>query len=129
MLMFNLVPWYVTYFFKVISPFIDPVTKTKMKFNEPLDQHIAATQLLKESGGKVDFIYDHAIYWPALATLCENRRKDYQARWEKAGKKIGEHEMYLRGGNGKSLDGELLGSDYPEGFTALVAATEELKIQ
>ena len=33
-----------------------------------------------------------------------------------AGKQIGENEVYLRGGNAKCLNGELLGTDFEEGF-------------
>jgi hypothetical protein len=112
------VPWYVTTFYKLISPFIDPVTKSKMKFNEPLVQHVPAEQLLKHYGGNVDFEYEHAVYWPALNEICERRRKDYEARWQKAGKQIGEHEAYLRGGDATSLDGNVKGSDLVEGFAA-----------
>ncbi|KIV99448.1 hypothetical protein, variant [Verruconis gallopava] len=111
-------PWYVTTFYKLISPFIDPVTKSKMKFNEPLTQHVPAEQLLKAYGGKVDFEYDHKVYWPALNEICDARRRDYAARWEKAGKQIGEHEAYLRGGDAKSLNGEHTGTSYPAGFAA-----------
>ncbi|KAF2398645.1 CRAL/TRIO domain-containing protein [Trichodelitschia bisporula] len=109
-------PWYVTTFFKLISPFIDPVTKTKMKFNEPLTDHVPTSHLVKHCGGKLDFEYDHSIYWPALNALCEARRRDYTVRWEKAGKKIGESESYLRGGEAKCLSGEYAGTDFPEGF-------------
>jgi CRAL/TRIO domain len=132
------VPWYVTTFFKLISPFIDPVTKTKMKFNEPLQNHVPPEQLMKDYGGNVDFEYDHATYWPALASLCEKRRNDYRSRWEKAGKKIGEHEAFLRGGDVKCLSGEFVGTDFPEGFAssdqtgpveAVTAATEALKVE
>lgn len=112
------VPWYVTTFYKLISPFIDPVTKAKMKFNEPLPQHVPAAQLLKAYGGDVEFEYNHATYWPALVQLCERRRKDYEARWQKAGKLIGEHEDYLRGGDAVSLDGKVKGTEFVEGFAA-----------
>jgi len=47
----------------------------------------------------VDFEYDHATYWPALLKICEERRAQRKARWEKAGKQYGESETYLKGGN------------------------------
>ncbi|OCL07370.1 CRAL/TRIO domain protein [Glonium stellatum] len=96
-------PWYVTTFFKLISPFIDPVTKSKMKFNEPLTDHVPASQLLRTSGGNVDFIYDHDVYWSALNALCGQKQKECHERWEIAGKKIGESEVYLNGGNEGSV--------------------------
>ena len=51
----------------------------------------------------MEFEYDHSVYWPAFIRLAANRRGEYQARWEKAGKRIGEHEDYLRGGAERSL--------------------------
>ncbi|KAK7516432.1 CRAL/TRIO domain-containing protein [Phyllosticta citriasiana] len=91
-------PWYVTTVFKLISPFIDPVTKTKMKFNEPFSNFVPPAQLMKTYGGEVDFEYDHSAYWPALNENCDKRRAEYKARWETRGKQIGESEFVLRGG-------------------------------
>ena len=110
------VPWYITAFFKLISPLIDPITKSKMIFNEPLVNHVPAEQLLTHFGGKLEFEYKHEIYWPALNSLCEQRRQEYHARWMKAGKQIGEHEVYLRGGDAKSLNGEFVGTEQMEGL-------------
>ncbi len=97
------VPFYIWGFFKLITPFIDPLTREKIKFNEDSGIHVPREQLLKESGGLVQFEYDHEIYWPALNELCELKRKDFQAQWEKGGKRIGEYEGYLRGADVKSV--------------------------
>jgi hypothetical protein len=99
------VPWYVTAFLKLIGPFIDPVTSTKIKRNEPLVNHVPAAQLMKASGGDVDFKYDHGVYWPALDKLTTERRQQRHQRWEKAGKQIGESEIYLWGGEEGSVAG------------------------
>ncbi|KAF2011365.1 CRAL/TRIO domain-containing protein [Aaosphaeria arxii CBS 175.79] len=96
-------PWYVTIFLKAVSPFIDPVTKTKIKYNEPLTDHVPASQLMKNSGGEVEFEYDHGTYWPALDALAAARRQERKSRWEAAGKLIGESEVYLWGGDEKSV--------------------------
>jgi hypothetical protein len=95
----------------MISPFIDPHTKTKLKFNEPMTNYVPPEQLLTAFGGKVEFEYDHDVYWPALDALCAKKRKEYVARWDKAGKQLGEHEFYLKGGPEKSLNGEHAGTD------------------
>jgi hypothetical protein len=95
----NTVPWVVWGFFKLITPFIDPLTREKLKFNEDIRQYVPPEQLWKEFGGDVDFEYDHATYWPALLKACEERRAERKARWEKAGKQYGESETYLKGGN------------------------------
>ena len=82
-----------------------------MKFNEKLVQHVPAEQLLANHGGNVQFKYDHSVYWPALNELCDSRRRNFVARWEKAGKQIGEHEVFLRGGDAASLDGKMNGKE------------------
>ncbi|KAF2126367.1 CRAL/TRIO domain-containing protein [Dothidotthia symphoricarpi CBS 119687] len=98
-------PWYVTTFLKLIYPFVDPVTKSKIKTNEPLINHVPTSQLMKVSGGEVDFKYDHSIYWPALDKLATERRQQRKERWQKAGKLIGESEIYLWGGDAASVGG------------------------
>ncbi|KAL1863378.1 Phosphatidylinositol transfer protein (PITP) [Paecilomyces lecythidis] len=97
------VPFMIWGFFKVISPFLDPVTREKLKFNEDLRIHVPPTQLLNSVGGDVKFEYDHSVYWPALTKLAELRQTAYRERWITGGKLIGEHEDYLKGGPGKSL--------------------------
>lgn len=96
-------PFYINVFFKLISPFIDPLTKEKIKFNEDMGLHVPKDQLLKYCGGNVEFEYDHDVYWPTLNKICEVNRNNIKARFEKAGKRIGEHEEYLRGGSALSL--------------------------
>jgi hypothetical protein len=96
-------PWYVSIFFKLISSFIDPVTKDKMKFNEDLRLWIPPSQLWNEFNGDLNFVYDHPVYWKGLQEQTDKRRELYRQRWEKAGKRIGEFEDYLKGGDAKSL--------------------------
>ena len=97
------VPFYIWGFFKLITPFIDPLTREKIKFNEDSGLHVPREQLLKESKGLVEFEYNHDQYWPALNKLCEMKRDSMRHRWEKAGKRVGELEIYLKGGQEKSL--------------------------
>lgn len=97
------VPWMVWTFFKLINPFIDPVTKEKMKFDEDLRKLVPPGQLLKEYGGDVSFEYKHESYWPAYCGLAEERRRGMMERWETAGKVVGESEVYLRGGEEESV--------------------------
>ena len=104
------VPWIVWGFFKLINPFIDPLTREKMKFDVDLRKIVPPEQLLKVYGGDVEFEYDHKIYWPALNKLADERRREFRQRWESAGKKIGESEKYLKGvgeavgGSGEALE-------------------------
>lgn len=97
------VPWVIWGFFKLITPFIDPVTREKIKFNEDMKLYVPREQLMKEANGDVNFQYDHKTYWPALTKLTEMKRKAYRERWLAAGSRIGEYELYLRGGEQKPL--------------------------
>ncbi|KAH2120114.1 hypothetical protein KXW75_003373 [Aspergillus fumigatus] len=97
------VPFVIWGFFKLITPFIDPLTREKLKFNEDLRQHVPAGHLMKSVGGDVEFRYDHSIYWPALNQLADKRRNEYRQRWIQGGKRIGEFERYLKTGTSPSL--------------------------
>ncbi|EOO02249.1 putative cral trio domain-containing protein [Phaeoacremonium minimum UCRPA7] len=91
------VPWVVWGFFKLITPFIDPLTREKLKFNEDMRQYVPTEQLWTEFHGDLEFEYEHSVYWPALQKLCQERREEKKKRWEAGGKQIGEHEDYLTG--------------------------------
>ena len=94
-------PWVVWGFFKLITPFIDPLTREKLKFNEDMNQYVPTEQLWTEFNGQQEFEYDHSVYWPALLKLCNERREARKARWVAGGKLIGELEDYLSGHLGK----------------------------
>ncbi|RJE19352.1 CRAL TRIO domain protein [Aspergillus sclerotialis] len=97
------VPFVIWGFFKLITPFIDPQTRQKLKFNEDLRQHVPPEHLMKSVGGDVEFRYDHSIYWPALNQLADKRKNEYRERWVQGGKQIGEYENYLKTGQKPSL--------------------------
>ncbi|KAL5366089.1 CRAL-TRIO domain-containing protein [Aspergillus floccosus] len=96
-------PFMIMGFFKLITPFIDPLTRLKLKFNEDLREHVPASQLMKSMGGDVEFRYDHSIYWPALNQLADQRRAAYRERWIQGGKRVGEYENYLKTGTSPSV--------------------------
>jgi hypothetical protein len=100
------VPWIVSGFFKIITPFIDPVTREKLKFNEDMKTYVDPAQLWREDwGGDMDFEYVHESYWPAFTDMCRRRREERAARWEAAGAQVGESEVYLTGGTDVSVSG------------------------
>lgn len=90
-------------FLKLIMPFVDPLTREKLHFNEDLAKFVPKEQLWTDVGGAVEFEYDHEAYWPALNDLCKERASERKARWEAAGKHYGESELYLKGGDAPSL--------------------------
>ena len=97
------IPWVVSGFFKLITPFIDPLTREKLVYEQPLQQFVPPAQLLNTHGGDVSFEYDHAIYWPAIQKLTAQKKEAEYERWVKGDKRIGEYEAYLKGGDVKSL--------------------------
>ncbi|KAI5461611.1 CRAL-TRIO domain-containing protein [Mariannaea sp. PMI_226] len=100
------VPWIVSGFFKIITPFIDPVTREKLKFNDDMKQYVPPEQLWSEDwNGDMDFEYDHSVYWPALNEMCRQRREEKLRRWKAGGCLVGESEEFLTGGTDESIEG------------------------
>ncbi|KAJ7364130.1 CRAL-TRIO domain-containing protein [Mycena albidolilacea] len=95
------VPWLLNTFFKLITPFVDPVTRNKMKFNpQVIEDGIFSPDMVMAQwwGGSYKFEYEHDKYWPALIALCEERTKAWTATWQKLGGKVGLKEFdYKRG--------------------------------
>jgi hypothetical protein len=110
----SIVPWVVWGFFKLITPFIDPLTKEKLKFNEDMRQHVPPEQLWTEFLGDLEFTYEHEVYWPALEKLCAEKHAEQKERWVKAGKHYGESELYLKGGDAPSVGIEVTPAQEPE---------------
>lgn len=102
-----LVPWVVWTFLKLINPFIDPATREKIKYDQDLRQFVPPSQLLQTYGGDVNFVYEHDVYWPALNELARKKKAAMTERWVEAGKKVGESEHYLRGGERGGEDGKI----------------------
>lgn len=70
-------PWFVSTFFKLIGPFMDPVTKDKIRFNVDLTEYVPREQLPPEFKGDYDYEYNHDKYWNELMkrTWWENDGK------------------------------------------------------
>lgn len=90
------IPFFVWGFFKLITPFIDPLTREKLKFNEDMTQHVPKSQLDSEFGGDVVFDYVQEDYWPALLSLCEQARSRRLRNWKEAGGGIGVSEDIMK---------------------------------
>jgi hypothetical protein len=91
-------------FFKLITPFIDPNTREKLKFNENLREYVPAEQLIELFGGDCAFEYDHETFWPVYLKLASERREKYFARWKAAGGGIGQSEWDLRAEDNEAMD-------------------------
>jgi hypothetical protein len=87
---------------KLVMPFVDPVTREKIKFNPDLinDGFVLPEQLMTASGwgGSQEFEYVHEKYWPALIALCDTERNARMDRWRALGGKVGLSEWDIKGG-------------------------------
>ncbi|CAK5268408.1 unnamed protein product [Mycena citricolor] len=90
------VPFLLNAFYKMIKPFIDPLTATKLAFNPKLfeDKIFTEDVVMSEGwGGSYNFEYVHEKYWPALVAMCEERKKLWTETWVKLGGKVGIKEV------------------------------------
>ncbi|ESK85442.1 cral trio domain-containing protein [Moniliophthora roreri MCA 2997] len=63
-------PMLLNFFYKGISPFLDPVTRDKMRFNPDLLELVPASQLEAEFGGEHNFLFNHEDYWKQIIDTC-----------------------------------------------------------
>jgi hypothetical protein len=63
-------PILLTFFYKGISPFLDPVTRDKMRFNPNLSELIPRSQLDANFGGDHTLIFDPESYWDQIVATC-----------------------------------------------------------
>ncbi|KAI5966441.1 PDR16 [Candida pseudojiufengensis] len=91
------IPWLGWTFLKIIHPFIDPLTREKLVFDQPFINYVPKIQLDKDFKGDVNFIYDHEKYWPKMIEMSDNKQKNYYERFEKFGEIVGLSEVDLRG--------------------------------
>ena len=91
------IPWLGRTFLNVIYPFIDPLTREKLVFDQPFPDFVPGDQLDHDFGGQVHFEYDHAKYWPAMIEMAAKKRQKYFERFAKFGGVVGLSEMDLRG--------------------------------
>ncbi|CEL55475.1 CRAL-TRIO domain-containing protein C23B6,04c OS=Schizosaccharomyces pombe (strain 972 / ATCC 24843) GN=SPCC23B6.04c PE=1 SV=1 [Rhizoctonia solani AG-1 IB] len=94
------VPTMINLFFKAIMPFVDPITRAKVKFNPEIIKEglFDKSQVTKEWGGEMDFIYEHEKSWKPLVDLCNNLHAERKDRWKKLGGTVGLSEWDIKGG-------------------------------
>jgi CRAL/TRIO domain len=59
-------PALLNFFWKDISPFLDPVTRDKMRFNPNLLELILSEQLDADFGGDYEFVFEKETYWSQI---------------------------------------------------------------
>ncbi|GMM49560.1 phosphatidylinositol transporter [Starmerella bacillaris] len=83
-------------FLKLINPFIDPMTKEKLIFQEPCKEYVPPVQLDKEFGGSCEFKYNHKVYWPDMCKTALSRHEAYFKKYQELGGGIGLSEYEIR---------------------------------
>lgn len=96
------IPFLINTFFKIVLPFVDPITRGKLKFN----QDVIADGLFKPDmimggswKGERDFEYDHDKYWKALIKQTDENVAKWTKRWRELGAKVGISEWDYKGGD------------------------------
>ncbi|CAG61010.1 uncharacterized protein GVI51_J07953 [Nakaseomyces glabratus] len=91
------IPWFIWAFLKMMYNFLDPATKEKVIFDEPFTNHIDPSQLEATYDGRLDFKYNHAVYWPDMNAKIEAIRNKQYERFQKFGAVMGLSEWDLKG--------------------------------
>ncbi|KII94958.1 hypothetical protein PLICRDRAFT_33786 [Plicaturopsis crispa FD-325 SS-3] len=63
-------PYLLNFFYKGISPFLDPVTRDKMRFNPDLRELIPDEHLDADFGGKFEYKFEPVSYWEQIVARC-----------------------------------------------------------
>lgn len=95
-------------FYRLVSPFVDPVTKDKIRFNPDVRTLIPPSQLEKENfKGDYDFVYNHEETYKFVDEMCRKKREEQYARWKQFGNgKCGLSEFIIRGGMEEAREAE-----------------------
>ncbi|KAG6856772.1 hypothetical protein H0H87_000950 [Tephrocybe sp. NHM501043] len=64
-------PMLLSFFYKGISPFLDPVTRDKMRFNPDLNELIPPEQLDADFGGEHHYEFEAKSYWDQIVAACD----------------------------------------------------------
>lgn len=59
-------PMILSFFYKGIAPFLDPVTRDKMRFNPDLFELVPREQLDADFGGDYEYDFEPESYWNQL---------------------------------------------------------------
>ncbi|CUS24336.1 LAQU0S15e02212g1_1 [Lachancea quebecensis] len=90
------IPWYGWNFLKLFHPLIDPATRPKIRYEDTFDDHVDETQLETSYGGRLNFTFDHEVYWPDLMLLLSERNKGIHKRFLESGGQVGQSEFELK---------------------------------
>ncbi|KAH3682889.1 hypothetical protein WICPIJ_006145 [Wickerhamomyces pijperi] len=82
---------------KMLMPFMDPATKSKIIIDESQVKEIVdLDELDKDYGGLVDFEFNHDQYWEDLVTVVADVRENWLAKFRELGGCLGLEEKDLK---------------------------------
>ena len=79
---------------KLIEPFLDPVTRSKITVNPQLFEEgdFTSDQLIKEWGGEREFVWDNDRYLDKLIEISGKMKQKRLSKWRELGGKVGVRE-------------------------------------
>ncbi|KAF8311704.1 CRAL/TRIO domain-containing protein [Clavulina sp. PMI_390] len=94
------IPMVVSFFLKIVMPFVDPNTREKVFLNQDVIKTGLYTpaEITTKWGGTVTFPYEHAPYWSELVRVTSLRREEEKRAWEALGGSIGISEWEMKKG-------------------------------
>lgn len=122
------VPFLISAFFKLVLPFVDPVTREKLKFNPNVvkDGLFAEDQCMADAwGGSQDFEYVHETYWKALVHKAKEARAKHTAKWKDLGANVGISEWDYKEGE-KAASGEDIEETEADGSVSIPKPKETI---
>ena len=89
-------PTILSFFYKGIAPFLDPVTREKMRFNPDLFELVPREQLDADFGGEYEYEFDHEAYWNQLIEYVKMRFVPHAQYCQKLTTNIFENRQGMR---------------------------------
>lgn len=79
---------------RLIDPFLDPVTRSKIAVNRQLiaEGDVSPDQMIKELGGERELVWECDRYLNKLAEISGKMKEKRLDKWKKLGGKVGLRE-------------------------------------
>ncbi|CEP64358.1 phosphatidylinositol transporter LALA0_S11e02278g [Lachancea lanzarotensis] len=90
------IPWYCWNFIKIFHPFLDPVTRSKLIYEESFETYIEQSQLEVLHNGKLEFVYSNDIYLDDLEHSVAERKTQMFQVFLDLGERVGVSEDELK---------------------------------
>ena len=87
-------PFWLTVLMKLIDPFMDSITRSKIAINRDLiaEGDFTPDQLIKELGGERELVWECERYLGKLVEISGRMKKKRIAKWRELGGKVGLRE-------------------------------------